>query len=153
MKKQTKESIIKIVYLLIIIAYIIFIFSNSVESREASTGKSTGLLSMINSFLDSLNLPIRMSEHFLRKTAHFVEFFLLGLMFSSYLGLYKKEQGSYYVYASFASCLVAMTDETIQYFSNRGSMLLDVWLDFSAASLAIALFFLWYKHLIKKKNK
>jgi VanZ family protein len=44
-----------------------------------------------------------------------------------------------------------MTDETIQYFTQRGSRLLDVWLDFSGALTAIIIFYFIYK-LIKNKR-
>ena len=144
MTNKTKTTIIKILYVIIVILFVAFIFSNSLESREVSASKSGRILDKVNEVLERINFPLLMKDSFIRKTAHFVEFFILGFLLAGYWGISKSVCVSRSVYMCFAACLIAMTDETIQYFSQRGSMLLDVWLDLSASSLAVLIFYLIY---------
>ena len=152
MTKRATQTILKILYILLVVLFIAFIFSNSLESRETSTSKSTGVLKAINEILENINSPITLKEVFIRKCAHFTEFFILGSLLFGLLCMYKCVNKSNLVYAGFFGCLVAMTDETIQYFSNRGSMLLDVWLDFIAASCALLIFGSIYFAYKKRKK-
>ena len=134
MKKKTLFKTLYIVYILGIIA---FIFSNSLPSIEESAETSGRLLSFINNILESLKLPIMESDVFIRKAAHFAEFFVLGASICGYSYFDKKCDFNYMVKSILFSCLVAMSDETIQYFTGRGSMLLDVWLDLFGATVGI----------------
>lgn len=150
MNTKTKSTIFRILYILLIIATILFIFSNSLDSKDESSLKSSGVHEIINNVLKFLHSPFLLSEYFVRKAAHFTEFFILGSLLFGYTALEKKVVFQNEIYACFISCIVAMTDETIQYFSNRGSMLLDVWLDFSAATIAIIFFYCIY--ILRKKK-
>jgi len=148
---MNKKKLIKILYCVYLLLYICFIFSNSIKSRELSANDSNYILNALNNFLELIHIPIVLSGLFVRKLAHFTEFFILGLSLSGYLIINKKIERNNFIQISFLSCLVAMTDETIQYFSGRGSMLLDVWLDFSSAVLAIFLIYLFRER--KQINK
>ena len=139
---KNKNTIIKILYILLIILFIAFIFSNSIETKDESASKSGRLLGIINIILEKINIPILATDTLIRKAAHFAEFFILGTLLFGYTLIDRKIELKNEIYASFIACLVAMSDETIQYFSNRGSMLLDVWLDFLSATLAISFFYL-----------
>ena len=139
---KNKKTIIKIFYILLIILFITFIFSNSIETKSESASKSGRLLEIINIILEKMNIPILATDTLIRKAAHFAEFFVLGTLLFGYTLIDRKVELKNEIYASFIACLVAMSDETIQYFSNRGSMLLDVWLDFLSATLAISFFYL-----------
>ena len=142
MKKTIIKEILYIVYLILLIA---FIFGNSFASIEESAEDSGRILAFINNILNSLRIPIEFSEFFIRKTAHFIEFFTLGASVFGYVVLFKKVTIPNVIYSIFTSCLIAMLDETIQYFTNRGSMLLDVWLDFFAALISIVLLYVLYR--------
>lgn len=152
MSKSITQNILKALYFLLVVLFIAFIFSNSLESREVSASKSSGLLKEINEFLENIGFSIVIKESIIRKCAHFAEFFILGTLLFGLLCMYKKVQKSNLIYTSFFACIIAMTDETIQFFSNRGSMLLDVWLDFLASSCAIAFFGVIYSIHKKRKN-
>ena len=151
-KNVKKRPLIRLVYNLIIISVIIFIFSNSVLSVEQSSNASGRVLTFVNGILEKLNSPFVLSVVFVRKAAHFIEYFTLGALLAGDVILFKERSVKYFVYYTFASCLVAMTDETIQYFTNRGSMLLDVWLDLFAAALAILLVFVFNIMNTKKER-
>ena len=146
---MNKRKLIKILYIILLVLYICFIFSNSLKSKESSSNDSASIHMLLNNILAGLNIPIVLSEYFVRKLAHFTEFFILGLSFFGYIRISNKININRCIQICFASCLVAMTDETIQYFSGRGSMLLDVWLDFSSSVLAITLMYLFYKKTSK----
>ena len=144
-----KNLIFRIIYLVIIICLIGFIFSNSILSVEESSEASGRVLTWVNGLLEKINSPFLFSVVFVRKAAHFIEYFTLGALLSGYVILFKVCLPKRFVYCSFMSCLISMTDETIQYFSDRGSMLLDVWLDLFAASVGIFLIVLFNMRKIK----
>lgn len=145
-----KKTIFKVIYIIYLVGIITFIFSNSLPSIEESAETSGRLLSFINTILDGLKLPIMESDVFIRKAAHFAEFFVLGASVFGYSYFDKKYDKNYIVKSIFFCCLVAMSDETIQYFTGRGSMVLDVWLDLSGATAGIIISFLIIKNKLTK---
>ena len=145
------KTLFKFIYIIYILGIIAFIFSNSLPSINESAETSGKVLSFINTVLEELKLPIMESDVFIRKAAHFAEFFVLGASICSYSLFDKKCDINYVIKALLLACLVAMTDETIQYFTGRGSMLLDVWLDLSGATTGIILASLVVKNKIAKK--
>ena len=122
------------------------IWGNSLLGKEDSAALSGG----ITAWLRSIGLPV--SDLFVRKSAHFCEFGLLGceltLLFwlKSGIGL---QNGCN---AAFAALLAAVTDETIQSFTGRGSSVRDVVLDFTGALTGILLLSLALKQIGKRKN-
>ena len=75
----------------------------------------------------------------MRKSAHFCEFGLLGCELMLLFWLRSGVRFQNLCNAAFAALLSAVTDETIQSFSGRGSQVLDVVLDFSGALTGILL--------------
>ena len=148
------KHVVKIIYFLYLLLILSFIFGNSLISREGSANQSGAIVDTINQMLQKINSPFLIKDIVVRKIAHFAEFFILGVSFFSYWLIDKKVSTINTFYSVFASCMVAMTDETIQIFSNRGSMLLDVWLDFFSATLAIYTCYLIFilKNRINKNN-
>ena len=67
-----------------------------------------------------------------RKLAHMTEFFVLGLLSTA---LWKRKV----IYSVQICFLVAFLDESIQLLSNRGSEVLDVWIDLCGAIIGIGL--------------
>ena len=113
---------------LLILLTLGFIWGNSLKSIPESQEISLSYLDRLSPFLDAVFGPGRITDHILRKTAHFCEFALQGLQ-----GLMN---------ALFAGLAAGVADETIQIFSQRGSRVADVVLDFSGAvfgALVIAL--------------
>lgn len=147
------KSKFKFVILALIILTIAFIWFNSSQSREESTGRSTGLLNFIADMLEPVGIDIDTTDdHWIRKAAHFAEFGLLGtelavlaILCGSY-GL----QGD--INCMFAGLSVAVVDETIQVFSNRGSSVTDVILDFSGIVCAVIFVKIIYAIIKKRKD-
>ena len=72
------------------------------------------------------------TEHIIRKLAHFTEFTALGILLSIDTVLFLKNMKQYVWIPLFIGLLVALIDETIQLFPiGRSSSVKDVWIDFS----------------------
>ena len=130
------------VLLIFILVQTAFIWTNSVLSQESSGQMSGELTSLIK---DMLGLRERVSDEFLhhiiRKTAHFTEFFILGALYTMIRAcLPVKIRSSLLIFPAFATLATAVTDEFIQSFTNRGSSVSDVVLDFCGALCAIIIF-------------
>lgn len=130
------------VLLVFILVQTAFIWTNSVLSQESSGQMSGELTSLIK---DMLGLRERVSDEFLhhiiRKTAHFTEFFILGVLYTMIQAcLPVKIRSSLLIFPAFATLATAVTDEFIQSFTNRGSSVSDVVLDFCGALCAIIIF-------------
>ncbi len=147
MKNKTLFKVIYIVYLIGIVG---FIFSNSFPSIKESAETSGRLLAFINGILEALRFPVMESDMFIRKAAHFAEFFVFGASICGYSYFDKKCDTNYIFKSVLISCLVAMSDETIQYFTGRGSMLLDVWLDLFGATVGIIVSFVFINNKFRK---
>ena len=98
------------------------------------------------------------SQLVLRKAAHFSEYGLLGVEFSLLLGLQHDKNGKNLQHGRnlldfpLIGMLCAVTDETIQIFSGRGSLVSDVWIDavgFSTGFFLTVLLFLFVNHCKK----
>jgi VanZ family protein len=79
------------------------------------------------------------TDNLVRKLAHFVEYGALGCVLALLLTLLKRRRWQSVVNCAFAVLIVALTDETIQIFTGRGSQVQDVWLDFAGACAGILL--------------
>lgn len=109
--------------------WLMLIFSQSAMPAPASQAESGGLLYLLVQFFPFL------TEHLLRKLAHFAEFAILGV----FLG--KSLRGPV-TRMLLVGLLCALCDETIQLFVvGRSSQVSDVWVDFSGILAAAAL--LW----------
>ena len=122
------------------------IWGNSLLGKEESASLSGG----VTAWLNSIGIPV--TDHFVRKTAHFCEFGLLGseLMMLFWLrGGVSLQSGCN---AAFGALLSAVTDETIQIYSGRGSQVQDVVLDFSGALTGILFVSLTISLIGKRKS-
>ena len=133
-----------------------FIWRNSMESIPESQAKSLDLVAILKPILEPIIGEGKVTDHFVRKTAHFCEFALLGaeLRLLFLLLGFGTVQG--HMNALFAALAAGVTDETIQYFYDRGSMVLDVVLDFCGAffgALVLLLIALGVREHRKKRRE
>ena len=131
--------------------YILFIFSNSLDWGEHSSAKSGTALALVNGLLQQLRLPLQVSEHFIRKAAHFAEYFGLGVLALAAFRQYTARWLPHLAVPLLGCLLVPLCDETIQLFvPGRSGQVSDVWLDFAGtlAGLASAalIAWLWRRH-------
>ena len=160
-----KRKIFIIIISICAVLWLAFIFSNSMDNGSASTEKSSTVTEIVNTVAHALGYDGEISHKFIRKGAHFTEFFVLSLLLSSdltvifcpYLG---KRFPLFTLVISSAvplSALCACADECIQIFSDgRAAQLTDVLIDSSGALCGCALFtlsLLLFRLLSKKSLK
>lgn len=124
---------------------VVLIFLNSMDNGETSGGKSLAVLEWFNSLMKSLHLPVTLSEYFVRKSAHFLEYALLGAVLTMTLGAYAgRLRGGLLSWPLLLGLLTAVCDEFLQTFiPARSGMVQDVLLDFSGVLTGVlAVFFL-----------
>lgn len=116
-------------YLCLTAVWILFIFFFSMQSGEESSQTSGGIVSLLVEVLFPQGFAyIEQLTFFIRKLAHFTEYFILGLLVLQTL---KQTRCPKQVLVSLVICvLVASCDETIQLFSGgRSGKVADVVLD------------------------
>lgn len=131
-----------IVFLILVIVLTAFIFSNSMQDAQTSSGQSGLFVALLEQFMGIFGaaVPQDAAVTIVRKGAHVAEFFLLGLCWG---GVFLAQGARFLgkvIYVLFAGLLTACCDELIQMFSDgRGSMVSDVFVDFSGVILAALL--------------
>lgn len=146
-KKVRRDNIFLIVLGALTLLWVVFIFSNSLRSGEDSSETSGWVLALLQKVFPEI------TEHFVRKAAHFTEFAVLGvlgtltftLLLKRFTGLSGAKIAAFGGYLLLFGVAVPLTDETLQYFSvDRGPEVRDVLLDFggfmtglAAAALAV----------------
>ena len=141
-----RKAQLRLLLRLVLIATLCFIWSNSMVGREGSASLSR----TVTAWLNGIGIPV--TEHFVRKSAHFCEFGLLGCELMLLFWLRSGVHFQNLCNAAFAALLSAVTDETIQIFSGRGSQVQDVVLDFSGALTGILFVGLVIRLLKKQKS-
>lgn len=130
---------------------LIFIWGNSMMPGAVSERFSR----WIGELFGGMGIPVNESEDghgLLRKLAHFSEFACLGLLLCWRIGM-AGEKGKQLVRLTLAGALTAAcVDETIQVFTpDRGSSLIDVWIDTSGAAVGM-IFLILGHYLIRTKH-
>lgn len=130
------------VWIIILIWWIGFIFSNSIATAEESSDTSQGVVEVIEEVVQKVEPEFEISNHFVRKLAHFIEFFILGFIFNFSYFIFKRQLKYHSVLSLFTGLIVSVIDETIQLSSvGRAGMIKDVWIDFSATITALLTLF------------
>ena len=141
-----QKARLRLLLRLVLIATLCFIWSNSLVGKEGSASLSR----TVTAWLNGIGIPV--TEHYVRKSAHFCEFGLLGCELMLLFWLRSGVHFQNLCNAAFAALLSAVTDETIQIFSGRGSQVQDVVLDFSGALTGILLVTLIISLIEKRKS-
>lgn len=130
---------------LITITFILFIFYNSIFPGPQSSDQSRYVMDLLNRALGFLQIPVLLSEHFIRKAAHFTEYFALGALLAATIKFYHRPGREAVFTELFLLLLVPVTDEWIQLFRpGRGSSVADVLLDFAGGLVGMVLLDLFF---------
>ena len=129
----------RVIFTFALIACIVFIFSNSMQIGDVSESASGRVLLLMKKVLTRLGMPgvaNHLTDHIVRKLAHFCEYMLEGFLLMLCMRVYTRQYVWHISVPMLGGVLTALTDETIQIFSpGRSSQVTDVWLD-SAGVLA-----------------
>ena len=115
-----------------------------------STGSSGRVLAWMRIILRRLGHPglaDRLTMHIVRKLAHFCEYMLEGFLLMLCMRVYSRHPLRHITVPMLGGVLTALTDETIQLFSEgRSSQVTDVWLD--SAGVLAGILAVSYTHLV-----
>ena len=125
----------RVVFTLALIGCIAFIFSNSMKIASVSTVSSSRVLTLLQAALRRLGHPAlaqRLTDHIVRKLAHFCEYMLEGFLLMLCMRVYTRQYIWHISVPMLGGVLTALTDETIQLFvPGRSGQVTDIWIDFS----------------------
>lgn len=122
--------------LLFVLATLAFIRCNSLESTLDSREKSLIILNLLQPYLEIFVGPGNVTQHLVRKIAHFCEFFVLGCG----VALLRRRRGWQPVLNCLSVGLAAtVVDESLQLLSQRGAQVQDILLDFVGFSCGLGL--------------
>ena len=151
MHKSAKDNkIVKVFMIILTAGYIVFILSNSLKPASVSGANSQSIVGVINSFFKSLNLNIVLTNHIIRKTAHFAEFFLLGIITTSAFRVFTKTPYKNIFTILFIGLATAVSDETVQIFVDGRSCQFTDWALDTAGIVTGAIIFLILNLIIRK---
>ena len=153
LKKINNKRLFKIISFFLMVGWICFIFSLSLQPASESSAVSKGLLTNILEFfysLTNIRIDVLTFHNIFRTFAHFTEFFVLGILsILFYFSAMKKRP----VYAVITGFSVAICDELIQYFfaEGRAMQIEDIAVDFSGIVFSTIIYFLFYKIYLNRK--
>ena len=165
-KSIKKKNKFRVIITVIILLTVAIIWGHSFMTPEMSTEESSFVKEIVEAVVQSVshNEAFVIPEVVIRKSAHFIEYAILGLELAILITINKsipaddkkrsliKRILSIYPTAFILSLFIGAVDETIQYFTGRYSSIWDVLLDLSGASFSIGIFLL-VRSLIRKKRK
>lgn len=158
---MTRDKIKKIfLYILIaaIVLTVLFIFSNSLKPKDQSLEDSNAVGGIISSIFPPDSDIGKFILEYIRKIAHFTEYGLLGIEMALLVIFYFKKRIRAGLISLNLSLVVAFIDESLQYISERGPAISDVWIDvggfmfFSLIVYAIAFSAHLIARLISRKD-
>ena len=148
----------KKINIILLIIWMIVIFMFSQDSAVSSTEKSDTIASKIVNIIsdvthnDNIEYYIDSIIVLVRKTAHFLEYLILGVLFINVVKDYKSLTLGVYIFSVVFCMLYASSDEIHQLFiSDRSGRIFDVFIDTMGSITGISLFYL-IKNRKSKRN-
>lgn len=142
--------VFRCVFTVALIACMLYIFHNSLQEATTSSLRSQQVTAFVNACLGKVHLgPV--TEHFVRKLAHFAEFTMLGFLLMMCLRVYTRHFVRHCSWPLLGGMSTALADETLQLYSaGRTAKVTDVWIDMAGvmAGLFVALFILLIARLL-----
>lgn len=149
----------RIISFMILVLWMGVIFSFSAKVATESGAQSSGVVRLIEDFLEKIFPKARnisaeewhSFEILLRKTAHGVIYFVLGILCANFIASCAVHRKTV---ISAAICLIyAISDEIHQVFvPGRSGQISDVIIDFSGSIIGIYLFILIFRRLTDRRN-
>lgn len=147
MKKKT-QYLITAIFLFGTLLFVLFIFGNSMQ-----TGETSGTLSkaVVGFFRD---MGITVPELFVRKSAHFLEYFALGLLLAIDIRRITKNWWARVFAPLFCGLMIPVFDEAIQLLTpGRSGEVRDVLIDFTGVLSGLALMTLLIFLIVDRRQK
>lgn len=142
---MSKTKVVQIIFIILALGAIAFIFSNSMQPAVTSEIRSRGVLSELQGLLHRMGINARLTDHIVRKSGHFIEYFLFGiLLFCVFIIVGNKSKGALCVVIG-VGILVPIIDENIQrFFPGRSCLASDAILDMTGIAVGMLISWLVY---------
>lgn len=156
--KAPKRELFQLILKIMLCVTVLFIWGHSCLNKADSASESAWVVELIQRLVDGLKLHVTVSQHFVRKLAHFLEHALLGAELTVWCigvkGYTSVRELCLHIWKAWIIVWgVGFMDETIQIFSNRGSAVADVWLDlFGGVCGSLAVMLLYGLMVLKKRR-
>lgn len=139
----------------ILAAYILFIYSNSMHTAQSSSAQSGLVLEMMRQAMEALGVSGSwITEHVIRKSAHFGEYTVLGMLLLQWVRAYGFERKTRVLILVIFGFMTPFVDETIQLFvAGRSGQISDVWLDGCGVVFGIILLYAVLQTLGRRRRK
>lgn len=142
----------KVVFIILFVLITWFIFANSAKDAVESTAQSDSLVGWVIDNMAFLFKDRGVATHYVRKFAHFAEFFAQGLAVSG--ALFSVKYYKSFIYVLLTGFCTACIDEHIQlFFEGRSAQISDVFVDFSGTILSVICFMILWLVVFKKAGK
>lgn len=152
---MNKTNLCRAISIILLVAWMITIFAFSSQNSNKSSATSSAFvenfISTIYPQFDDLSVEKQLKTTdfitvFVRKAAHFFEYFILGILSLTTIYLFKKYKLFNCCIISFMFCVIyAISDEVHQYFvPGRACRVIDVCVDSAGAISAIVLLSIIY---------
>ncbi len=121
----------RVLWTALLLLHICFIYHNSLTPAVISSQQSGTVLALARAILSGIGLPEAwLTEHIIRKTAHFAEYALLGFLLWNSLRCYRPAGPLWTALQAWLTVLIPLVDETLQLVTEgRSGQVDDVWLD------------------------
>ena len=136
----------------LLVCYVAFVFSNSLRVAAESAEQSGSVLLMVQQLLSDIGLGnIGITEHFIRKAAHFAEYTGMGLLIFKAVQPFQRPRAETVLWMILLGIFIPFSDETIQLFvEGRSGQISDVWLDMSGVLAGCIMTALFNRFLLKR---
>lgn len=150
--RENRKAVI--IISVIIVATLAFIWIHSLMDQTESGEESGFVFELIGPFFEIFVGKGNVTELFIRKLAHFTEFFGLGAELILFMHLTLKSPVVIKVINAWVfGTVCALIDETIQIFSGRGPAIPDVWLDSAGCLTGVLIMLCIISILDRKKSR
>lgn len=154
MKENSTSLKFRIIVFVLTFSVIAFAFIHSSMPSEVSGDESESVMNVLQSILNFFGFKGELTDHLVRKLAHFTEYTAMGMLFVSCAYSFDRIRPyKYYSQILLFGLATAVCDETIQLnVPGRAGMVTDVLLDFSGVitgALIMLLVFRIYKRIRK----
>lgn len=147
-----KNTTHRIVWTALTVLFTLFIFINSMLPASQSAVGSGNVLAFLQRFIGENS---GVTEHLVRKTAHFVEYLVLGMLLILTVRSYVDRIFEHIFIPLFAGLAIPVVDEFIQLFvEGRSGQVDDVMLDFVGVltGMAVVLLVVYIKNRFFKRR-
>ncbi len=152
MKVKTKRNI----FIILAAVWILFIFWNSWQPAATSSQMSGGIVARLVGLLTKIGVSSdeEMLTFIVRKTAHFTEYAVLGVLSSMIFVSQRINTFQSKINVLFIGVMSAICDEAIQLMSDgRSGEIRDVFIDFFGVLTGVLIVYIVTTFTVKRKKK